>query len=211
MWIDEIGRRLRKILNPNVRRAVGVAANCALVFTMLGASAAIPGSGSHGRPMPGTSFVSSPNFSPRPIDAIVDCIVVHATVIDTLQGTVDRFLDLGPAVSAQYVVDRDGTTVQMVRDEDKAWHAGVSELDGIKGVNDFSIGIEMVNRNDGSDPYPDAQYEAVARIIKRVRKSNIVPDNRIVSHEFIARPMGRKNDPKGFDFDKLKRLATELP
>ena len=161
--------------------------------------------------MPGTSFVSSPNYSPRPIDAIVDCIVVHATVIDTLQGTVDRFLDLGPAVSAHYVVDRDGTTVQMVRDDDKAWHAGVSELEGVKGVNDFSIGIEMVNRNDGVDPYPEAQYEAVARIIKSVRKNTIVPDSRIVSHQFIARPMGRKNDPKGFDFDKLKRLASELP
>ena len=161
--------------------------------------------------MPGMSFVSSPNFGLRSVDAMVDCIVIHATVIDTLQGTVDRFLDLGPAVSAHYVVDRDGAIVQMVRDEDKAWHAGVSELEGKKGVNDFSIGIEMVNRNDGADPYPDAQYEAVARIIRGVRKSYDVPDNRIVSHESIARPTGRKNDPKGFDFDKLKRLAAELP
>ena len=178
---------------------------------MLGTSSALIGSGNHGRPLSGTSFVSSPNFSPRTEGAIIDCIVVHATVIDTLQGTVDRFMDLGPSVSAHYVVDRDGTTVQMVRDEDKAWHAGVSELESKKGVNDFSIGIEMVNRNDGVDPYPDAQYAAGARIIKHVRESYDIPDSRIVSHEFIARPQGRKNDPKGFDFERLKRLASESP
>ena len=178
---------------------------------MFGTSSAHIGSGSHGRPLPGTSFVSSPNYSPRTEGAIIDCIVVHATVINTLQGTVDRFLDIATSVSAHYVVDRDGTTVQMVRDEDKAWHAGVSELEGKKGVNDFSIGIEMVNWNDGIDPYPDAQYAAVARIIKHIRESYDIPDSRIVSHEFIARPHGRKNDPKGFDFVKLKMLANELP
>lgn len=47
--------------------------------------------------------------------------------------------------SAHYVIDRDGSVVQMVMDENRAWHAGVSSLNGIKNVNDFSIGIELVN------------------------------------------------------------------
>ncbi|MEP6757238.1 MAG: N-acetylmuramoyl-L-alanine amidase [Chthonomonadales bacterium] len=194
-----------------VRKTISFASQCGLALLMLGSSSAMVGSDSHPRPLPGRSFVSSPNFGPRPEGSTIDCIVVHATVIETLKGTVDRFLDLPHSVSAHYVVDRDGTTVQMVRDEDRAWHAGASELEGKKGVNDFSIGIEMVNRNDGVDPYPDAQYEAVARIIRHIRDSYDVPDTRIVSHQFIARPQGRKNDPKGFDFVRLKELASKTP
>jgi N-acetylmuramoyl-L-alanine amidase/AmpD protein len=79
-------------------------------------------------------------------------------------------------------------------------------LEGQESVNRFSVGIEIVNRNDGIDPFTDAQYEAVAAIIKHLRESYTIPDARIVSHEAIALPPGRKSDPVGFDFPRLFKL-----
>ena len=152
----------------------------------------------------GVKFLQSPNWDVRSLGGNIDVVVVHSTVIDTLEGTERAFLrDKGNRVSAHYVVDRDGTTVQMVDENFTAWHAGVSELEGRTGLNDFSVGIEIVNLNDGKDPYTDAQYEAVARIIRNLRGHWKIPDTRIVSHAQIARPVGRKSDPLGFDFQRL--------
>jgi N-acetylmuramoyl-L-alanine amidase len=157
----------------------------------------------------GAIFILSPNQDARPAGVEVDCVVVHATVIDSLEGVVAHFLKPESRVSSHYVVGKDGRGVQMVADNARAWHAGGSELEGRRSVNDFSVGIEIVNLNDGKDPFTEAQYEVVAAIIRHVREHHDVPVTRIVSHAYIARPPGRKSDPVGFDFtrlcDKLKK------
>ena len=163
-------------------------------------------------PMPlAYEFIPSPNFGERPANANINTIVLHATVEPTTEGTIGIFLNRARQVSAHFVVGRDGRVVQMVPLEKRAWHAGVSTWDGMKDINNVSVGIEMVNLNDGKDPYPDAQYQAVAGIIRFVRSRYAVPDNHIVSHEQIAIPHGRKNDPVGFDFDRIKALARVSP
>jgi hypothetical protein len=156
--------------------------------------------------LPPMSFIASPNYDARPKGSVVDTVVLHATVIESTERTVTAFLNPGSHVSAHYVVGKDGTVVQMVPDEDRAWHAGKSELYGKLGVNNFSVGIEIVNLNDGIDPYSDEQYEAVAEIIRKLRGKYQIPDHRIVSHAEIARPFGRKCDPLGFDFGRVLNL-----
>jgi N-acetyl-anhydromuramyl-L-alanine amidase AmpD len=156
-------------------------------------------------------FVESPNFDDRPPGAEINCIVLHATVEPTTEGTMNIFLASPRHVSAHFVVGRDGRVVQMVRVEKRAFHAGPSVLDGIPKVNDYSVGIEMVNLNDGKDPYPPEQMEAVAGIIRHIRSRYDIPDSRIVSHAQIALPVGRKTDPAGFDFDKIRAMAAAIP
>ena len=162
--------------------------------------------------LPGVKFVASPNWTVRPPGAAVEAVVLHSTVVDTLEGTEEIFLDPGGReVSAHYVVDRDGTIVQMVDERYAAHHAGVSELEGRTRLNEFSLGIEMVNRNDGVDPYPEPQRRAVAAILRDLRTRWTVPDSRIVSHAQVARPVGRKSDPVGFDFQELYRWLEAGP
>ena len=153
-------------------------------------------------------YVASPNQDDRPwhLGTGIDCIVLHATAESTLQSTIDTFESPASRVSAHFVVGKDGTVVMMVPLEKRAWHAGVSILGDRPNVNDFSVGIEIVNANDGIDRYTSAQYAAVARIIRRVRTCCDIPDNRIVSHASIALPPGRKSDPKRFDWPRLRRL-----
>ena len=156
------------------------------------------------------AYQISPNIDDRPIGTKVDCIVLHATVEPTLEGTRKIFLDNLRKVSAHFVVGREGEVLQMVPVEKRAWHAGKSVLMGKEHVNDFSVGVEIVNLNDGKQPFTDSQYQSVAGIVRLVRSKFPVPDERIVSHAQIALPQGRKSDPLGLDFERVKALA-KLP
>jgi N-acetylmuramoyl-L-alanine amidase len=142
----------------------------------------------------------SPNWIER-TDG-VDVIVLHATVLDSLEEVVLHFTRESPGVSAHYTIDRDGTVAQHVDEANAAFHAGESEMpDGRRSVNDFSIGVELVNRNDGVDPYAEAQIEALNRLISGICSRH--PIRHIVSHAEIARPLGRKSDPNGLDFSRV--------
>jgi N-acetyl-anhydromuramyl-L-alanine amidase AmpD len=128
----------------------------------------------------------------------VDTIVLHATVFDSLNEVAQLFADPQSRVSAHYTVDRDGTTACHVPEHLRAWHAGESKMrDGRERVNDFSIGIELVNRNDGIDPFPEAQIQALSRLVHDIRLRHDI--RYVVTHAEIAEPPGRKSDPAGFD------------
>jgi len=197
------------------RRAILVLATAAVLLTVVAVVSGVRGAvyreriAAVNRAYP---QVLSPNRDTRPgrgflRGPVVDCVVVHATAGNSLEEAVDVLTDpnLPARVSAHYVVGKDGTVVQLVPIEERAWHAGASTLKGRPGVNAYSIGIEIVNRNDGIDPYTAAQYRAVADIIRRLRTCYRIPDDRIVSHAAIALPHGRKSDPRGFDFAHLRR------
>jgi N-acetylmuramoyl-L-alanine amidase len=139
----------------------------------------------------------SPNFNQRPEGVVVDTIVLHATVLNTLQEVVDKFADPQSQVSAHYTIDRDGSIACHVAEDQRAWHAGQSRMkDGRCGVNDFSIGIELINLNDGVDPFPDLQIQAMRRLASGIISRH--PIRHIVTHYECADPPGRKSDPAGF-------------
>ena len=43
----------------------------------------------------------------------------------------------------------------------RGWHAGASEWEGVQGLNDCSIGIELVNYNGNVFPFTEAQYRSL--------------------------------------------------
>ncbi|HFB52569.1 MAG TPA: LysM peptidoglycan-binding domain-containing protein, partial [Anaerolineae bacterium] len=108
---------------------------------------------------PNIKFVGSPNFNKRPTGEI-SAVVMHATANGSLERVIDWFNNPNAQVSAHYTIGKDGTIVQHVRDEFRAWHAGKSEWKGRKDLNSWAIGVEMVNWNNGEDPFPEPQYQA---------------------------------------------------
>jgi len=149
--------------------------------------------------------IPSPNFDERPSGIRIDTIVLHATVLNSLDEVTAHFADPASKVSAHYTIDRDGTTVSHVSPDQRSWHAGQSKMmDGRTRVNDFSIGIELVNLNDGIDPYPDAQIQALRDLLQSLIAG--YPIQYIVTHAEIADPPGRKSDPAGFDLNLVSDL-----
>jgi len=153
---------------------------------------------------PPITWVGSPNFNSRPGPKTIWAIVIHSTASSSLEGVISWFNDPAVQLSSHYTIGKDGRIVQHVRDEDRAWHAGKSEWKGVPGVNDYGLGIELVNLNDGSDPYPEAQYQANVLLCAYLcRKHHIKPED-IVGHVDIAVPPGRKSDPRGYDLGRLR-------
>jgi N-acetylmuramoyl-L-alanine amidase len=156
-------------------------------------------------------WIGSPNFGRRPQgpDTIVDTIVVHSTAIPTLEKTALAFYRKESKVSAHFTIGKDGSIVQCVSTFSRAWHAGVSrDWRGRDNVNNFSIGIELVNLDDGKDPYPDRQIDALKSLIHSLTRLH--PIKYLTSHEFIALPHGRKVDPNGFPWGRLEDMGMQL-
>lgn len=149
----------------------------------------------------------SPNYNGRPAGTTVDTIVLHATAGD-LSPSLAWLTTPRSGVSAHYVIARGGRIFELVEPARRAWHAGTSRMpDGREDVNDFSIGVELVNRNDGTDSYPPAQVEAAAWLCRHLADTH--PVEHIVSHTAIALPAGRKIDPRGFDVDAFRAQVLD--
>jgi N-acetyl-anhydromuramyl-L-alanine amidase AmpD len=86
-------------------------------------------------------------FSPNCSGILKDpkFIVVHYTASGNFATTRDRLLNKESKVSAHYLIGRAGEIVQLVPLNKCAWHAGESEWKGYKGLNKYSIGIELVS------------------------------------------------------------------
>lgn len=137
--------------------------------------------------------LESPNQSLRSRSKI-DMIVVHATAGASMESAVDWMMNPKAQVSAHYCIGKDGAVVQLVQESKKAWHAGKSLWKGLDNLNENSIGIELVNLNDGKDDYPEAQIDALAAVIADIQHFYTdITDDRIVGHDQIC--PGRKSDP----------------
>lgn len=154
----------------------------------------------------GVRRIASPNFDARPAHTPVSLLVIHSISLppDEFGGPGVRHLFtntldcsahpyyvqlVGLRVSAHFLIGRDGNITQFVPCGSRAWHAGVSVWQGRERCNDFSIGIEL----EGCDsmPFEPAQYAALSRLTRRLRRK--YPIRHIVSHADIA--PGRKTDP----------------
>ena len=116
-------------------------------------------------------------------------------------------------VSSHYLVrDQPVEIAQLVEEDRRAFHAGVSSWKGQTMLNSASIGIEIVNRGDykGTDgsfypEYPKEQIDTVIQLVKSIVQRHGIRGDRILGHSDIA-PL-RKVDP-GPRFP-WKRLADE--
>ena len=152
--------------------------------------------------MPVARFVGSPNFNRRP-QGEISAIVMHATANSTLQGVISWFNNPKAEASAHYTIDKDGTIIQHVQDMNRAWHAGISTWQGRSNLNDWSIGIELVNLNNGQDPFPEAQHQAALNMVAYLCSRYQIRPELIVAHYDVS--PGRKTDPRGYDMDRLRR------
>ena len=138
---------------------------------------------------------SSENYSERPAGMEIDCVVLHATV-GSLSATLGWFSNPESGVSAHDVVAKTGRIYQMVEEERRAHHAGASSFQGREDFNRFSVGIEIVNKNDGQDAYPPDQFEAVVNLVDYLAAKYDIERQWIVTHADIS-TVG-KTDPRGF-------------
>jgi N-acetyl-anhydromuramyl-L-alanine amidase AmpD len=159
---------------------------------------------------PPIEWVGSPNFNKRRAPDDITAIVIHSTANSSLQGVIDWFNNPNAQVSAHYTIGKDGRIVQHVKDSDRAWHAGQSVWKGRNACNDYTLGIELVNLNNGQDPYPEAQHRAAVALCAYLCYTYNIQVDDIMGHLDIALPPGRKTDPRGYDLNRLRREVAAI-
>ncbi|MBV8603327.1 MAG: N-acetylmuramoyl-L-alanine amidase [Pelomonas sp.] len=144
-------------------------------------------------------------------DSRAQYLILHYTVTDWPKSL--KVLTSGGQVSAHYLVRDDPARIYQLVDENRrAWHAGLSYWAGATNLNSASIGIEIVNPGwvDTPNgrvyaPFPKAQMDQVVALVKDIVKRQGIRPDHILGHEEIA--PGRKQDP-GPQFP-WKRFADE--
>ncbi len=140
-----------------------------------------------------TSF-RSPNFNERPAEP-VSVLVLHYTGMPAVKDALERLCDKEAQVSAHYVVSEEGAIYQLVNEDKRAWHAGVSHWRGRDSLNDLSIGVEIANPGHefGYRLFPPVQMDAVTELCLDILNRHDIPACNVVGHSDIA-PL-RKDDP----------------
>lgn len=139
---------------------------------------------------------TSPNHSKRVQP--IRIIVMHATGPGSVRGVLEWLTTPASKVSYHVLVEPSGVAHQLVPDHRVAWHAGISEWNGVKGCNQYSLSVSFVNPNDGIVPLTPQQIAVAKGIVQYWRQKYPIED--VVTHAAIARPRGRKTDPNAPNF-----------
>ena len=126
-------------------------------------------------------------------------IVIHYTDMVPVEAALARLCDPAAAVSAHYLIARDGTVTRLVDETRRAWHAGQSAwtFDDAEetDINSASIGIELDNpgHSNGYVAFTAVQIDHLVALCRANMARWDIPLANIVGHSDIA--PGRKQDP----------------
>ncbi len=146
----------------------------------------------------------SPNIEPRRGGARPDILLMHYTGMKSCARAIDWLSRPESRVSCHYVIDCDGTITQMVAEDMRAWHAGLSVWAGETDINSRSVGFEIHNpgHDDGYHDFPEAQMAAVEALARDVVARHGIRPERVLAHSDVAPE--RKIDPgEKFDWSRL--------
>ncbi|MET4675809.1 MULTISPECIES: N-acetylmuramoyl-L-alanine amidase [unclassified Luteibacter] len=145
-------------------------------------------------------------------------LILHYTAEDDAESL--RLLTQGN-VSAHYLIPikpsllgRKPVILQLVKEDKRAWHAGISAWHGRTNLNDNSIGVEIVNKGFLEDkngqklwfPFNDDQIAAVAALARDIIDRYHIQAEDVLGHSDVS-PL-RKFDPGPlFPWGKLAELG----
>ena len=139
----------------------------------------------------------------------ITCLILHHTAgslpssLEILQGK-----DPKHKVGVHYVVTDEPKprVIRMVPEHMAAYHAGKSAWGKLNGLNQHSVGIEIINYDGNVYPYSEAQADIIFALCQEIiRRHDIKPWN-VIGHSDVS--VGRKVDPGSkFPWAKLASLG----
>jgi N-acetylmuramoyl-L-alanine amidase len=143
-----------------------------------------------------SDVAASPNHEERAGGHVPDLLLLHYTGMQNTLAALARLRDNNePRVSSHYLIDEEGSILQLVPEERRAWHAGLAFWAGESDINSCSIGIEIANpgHDFGYPDFPPHQIGAVIALCKDIISRHKIPADRVLAHSDVA--PGRKQDP----------------
>jgi N-acetylmuramoyl-L-alanine amidase len=108
---------------------------------------------------------------------------------------IEKLCDSSSKVSAHYFIKYNGKLLNLVPDLYEAWHAGKSSWKNLKGLNKYSIGIEINNpgHSYGYPKFKKKQISTLKKLLKNLIYKYKIRNQDILGHSDIA--PDRKKDP----------------
>jgi N-acetyl-anhydromuramyl-L-alanine amidase AmpD len=157
----------------------------------------------------------------RPLERRPRVIVLHETVYG-IGSAINTFVTPHPRdqdqVSYHALIGQDGTVVQVLDPDKRAFGAGNSAFDGawvvtnpsVAGsVNNFALHLSLETPLDGEDAdsihsgYTEAQYDALAVLLADWMLRYSIPYQNITTHAYVDLG-GERSDPRSFSWQALE-------
>ena len=90
-----------------------------------------------------TKKFKSPNYNLRKKNHQIKYIIIHYTSLKDIDSAISYLCTKKNKVSCHYLISQIGNIYNLVDDEYRAWHAGVSSWHEDTDINSYSIGIEL--------------------------------------------------------------------
>jgi len=149
-------------------------------------------------PAPSYGIIQAP--SPSFDERLPNYVIIHQTSDRSAEEALATLTNPERKVSSHYLIGRDGTIYQLVAENKRAWHAGVSYWGGDTDVNSASIGIEL--DNDGQEPFAEDEIGRLLDLLRGLKERYRIPRANFLGHGDVA--PGRKVDPSSrFPWDRL--------
>ena len=105
----------------------------------------------------------------------------------------------GQRLYASYhcIIARDGRRTVTNRDDNRAYHAGISSFKGMKSLNNFAIGVAF-ERSSYSEPLQAAAIESAIEYIVPLMKKWDISIDMVTDHRTIAPNRKKDLNPKEF-------------
>jgi N-acetylmuramoyl-L-alanine amidase len=160
----------------------------------------------------------NPQFTKR-VRSETRFIVLHSTesrlpsALRTLsRGKVRRGRYLTRGGHTHYLIARKGAIYKILDPKYWANHAGVSMWNGLDGLSDYSIGIELEGYHN--IPFSEAQYLSLKKLLNELQEKYEIEDRNVLEHYRVAyaapnhyhrsNQRGRKLDPGVDNFERAR-------
>jgi N-acetylmuramoyl-L-alanine amidase len=104
-----------------------------------------------------------------------------------------RFIEAHPTLGIHYMIDRDGTLRTSIPESQVAHH--------VLTYSGRSIAVELINDGDGRDPFPEAQLDALVKLLRDIVARRGISREGIKRHSDLDRAM--------MPCDKTKRRKVD--
>ena len=122
-------------------------------------------------------------------------LVFHYTGMKSEKSAIKKLTDIKSKVSCHYFVKKNGSIINMVPDMYISWHSGISFWKNFKGINKYSIGIEIQNSGHkfGYEYFNKRQIYSIKYLSLKLAKKYNLKKKHFLGHSDIA--TDRKKDP----------------
>ncbi len=153
----------------------------------------------------------SPNYNSRKT-SLIKFIIIHYTAIRTCEEAISHLCNPKNKVSCHFIVSQNGKIYSLVNENNRAWHAGVSQWNNQKDINSNSIGIELdYSRHQQNKTFSKKMIESLILLISYLIKKYKIEKKNVLGHSDVA-PFRKKDPGPNFPWHLLsfKKLAFRI-